>query len=307
MLGTQACGLFFGSEGTDGCSTSISPSAIATLVFTGSGDAAFKTYDTNKTNNDQLFPLGPADLTGPATGSTSVAPLSFYDGTAESLTVSCTASVTAPDGTSLSVSAKAPQITVLKPTATKWLIDTGNVHYNSSAGEYGLFPAFGTGAPGGVSWHDVTVTVPAPFSGGTCCFTQLATPNHTYNGTAQGNTNGVPGLDNSFAYANYTWSPPALGTNYDSPAITVPAGKAVGDVVTASDGLQAWLMYQPPGGVWVPLQKYSYSWALTLTWGSDGTWAMSGQNPPPPGAGPSYTGTDTSDPPQWSVVHTNGN
>lgn len=299
---------FFGSEGTDGCSTSISPSAIATLVFTGSGDAAFKTYDTNKTNNDQLVPLGPKDLTGPAQGSTSatVPPVSFYDGTAESLTVSCTATLTAPDGTSLSVSAKAPQITVLKPTAS-WGITTGNVHYSSSAGEYGLFPAFGTGAPGGVYWHDVAVTVPAPFSGGTCCFTQLVTPNHTYNGTATGSNNNVSGLDNSFTYFNYTWSPPATGANSDSPAIIVPAGKVAGDTVTVSDSLQTWLMYQPPGGVWIPLRQYSYNWALTLTWSADGTWAMSGQNPAPPGSGPNYMSTLTDTPPQWGMVHTNGN
>jgi len=226
------------------------------------------------------------------------------------LTITCAITLTAPDGKStVTLTATSPPINVLKPTAT-WGITTGNVHHSSAnstaAGDaYGLYPAFGSSAPGGVYWHDVIVTVPAPFSGGTCCFTQLVQPNHQYNGTGIGTNNNVNGLDNSFKYFNYTWVAGSTGTENDSPAILAGPGKTIGDVDTANDSFQTWIMYQPTGGVWIPLQTYSYSWGLTLTWVTPGTWSMSGQSPPPPNPGPTYTGTATDTPPQWSAVQIN--
>ncbi len=327
MLGIQACGLFFGSEGTDGCSTSISPSAIATLVFTGSGDAAFKTYDTNKTNNDQLVPLGPKDLTGPAQGSTSatVPPVSFYDGTAESLTVSCTATLTAPDGTSLSVSAKAPQITVFKPTAT-WGIDTGYVQqfqYPDQSGQYhdmmGLLGPPNV-AKQGQSWHDVIVTVPTPFTGGTFAFVQLSTPDRkiyrhaTQTGLSdhfQYPDNGKQGLDNGFTFLNKSWAIPQTGSGEltgDSPSQGVPDTVTANDgggsdwyQVTASDQFTTWLMYRPSGGVWVPLQKYSWSWSGTMTKGTAG-WSLQSSSPT---SAATQSASVTDNPPSWNLTHTN--
>ena len=249
------------------------------------------------------MPLSTADLAG--------ASFSFYDKTQETITLVCNATLVTPGGTSFAVTAKSVPIAVLKPSVI-WGITTGNVHYStanstSTARAYGLYPAFGSSASDGVYWHDVTVTVPQPFPGGTCCFTQLVKPNHLFNGTGHDVNNNVNGLDNSFKYSNYTWTAGLIGTAYDSPAILVGDGKTIGDIVTVNDTFNTWVMYQPTGGVWVPLQTYSYSWGLTLTWDTPGTWSMSGQSPPPPNPGPSYSGTNTNTPPQWSVVQTNYN
>ena len=268
------------------------------------GGDAFKTYNEKATSN-QLVALGSADLTGPAVGSTTVTPLHFYDRAKEDLTVTCTVSVTAPDGTPLSLTATSPQINVLKPTAT-WAVETGNVYYNRVTNAYGLYPAFGTGFTDGVYWHNALVTVPAPFSGGTCCFTQLAQPNHQYNGKGVGQYNTLNSLDNSFKYFDYSWLAGSAGTENDSPAIQTANGITIGDTLTANDTLQAWLMYQPTGGVWVPLKMYSYTWAVTLTWADPGvTWTVSGATPPPPNPGPSYTPALTNDPPLWNTILTN--
>lgn len=194
------------------------------------------------------------------------------------------------------------QINVEKPSVTKWLVVTGNAHYDSTNGYYGLFPALGSDAPGGVYWHEVTVTVPAPFSGGTCCFTQLVAPDHEYNGAPDAQNNGVNGLDTSFEYNGYTWSLPSLGAEEDSPGIVEPTGVAYGDKITVNDTLQDWVMYKPSGGVWVPLQTYSYAWGTTLTWTSPGTWFASNPYPPPPNPGGTYVPTDTDDPPTWTVI-----
>ncbi len=280
---------------------------VTKYTWSGQSGTCFKNYDYTLPSN-QLVPLGSTDLSGPAAGSTTVAALNFYDRVKEDLTVTCTVSLKAPDGTALSVTAASPKVNVLKPTAV-WKAETGNVYYSHANDAYGLYPASGTGYPGGAYWHDVVVTVPTPFSGGTCCFTQLVKPNHLYNGVPVGPNspnNGILGLDNSFKYDSYTWTPPATGTENDSPSIQVGNGKTIGDTITANDSLQTWLMYQPTGGVWVPLQMYSYSWAVTLTWADPGvTWSVSGQNPAPPNPGPAATPSDAKDPPQWSVVQTN--
>ncbi len=260
------------------------------------GGKAFKNYDTtapNSTNATQLVPLGNADLNGPATGSTSVAPLNFYDGTQESLNVSCTASLTAPDGTSLSVSAQAPQITVLKPTVT-WPISTGIVQYNSAQQAFGLYT---------VSWNGVTVNVPAPFSGGQCTFTQIVTPNvSTYNASGTATpyvpNNGVAGLDGGFIYGN-TWSPPAAGSDVDRPAVGINGLPSGTTKVTASEAFTTWVMYKPDGGVWVPLSNYNWNWSETFQF-ANASWSLTQASPTTP---PTYASSPTDTPPTWTIIH----
>ena len=256
----------------------------------------------------QLFPLTASDLSQTDTsgnGLSSGSFISFYDEIdKDAVTAKCVVSLTFPDGTAGSVTATSAPVTFLKPTAV-WKVETGNVYYSHANDAYGLYPAFGTGFPGGVYWHDVVVTVPTPFSGGTCCFTQLAQPNHQYNGTGVGPNNNANSLDNSFEYFNYSWAAGSAGTENDSPAIQVGPGNKIGDTTTANDTLQAWLMYQPTGGIWVPLQKYTYTWTVTLIWVTPGTWSVSGQNPAPPNPGPAYTPTATDTPPQWTTILAN--
>ncbi len=272
-----------------------------------------KTWNENGVAADgktpqQLFPLTASDLSQTDTtgnGLSSGSSISFYDEIGkDAVTAKCVVGLTFPNGTTSSVTATSSTITFIKPTAV-WKVETGNVYYSHANDAYGLYPAFGTGFPGGVYWHDVVVTVPAPFSGGTCCFTQLAQPNHQYNGAGVGPNNNANSLDNSFEYFNYSWAAGSAGTENDSPAIQVGPGNKIGDTMTANDTLQAWLMYQPTGGIWVPLQKYTYTWAVTLTWVTPGTWSVSGQNPAPPNPGPTYTPTVTNIPPQWTTILAN--
>lgn len=95
------------------------PGGFTVTKYTWSGVSAtcFETYNEKATSN-QLVALSTSDLSGPASGSNTVAALKFYDSAAENLTVTCTVAVNAPDGTSLSLTATAPPINVLKPTVT---------------------------------------------------------------------------------------------------------------------------------------------------------------------------------------------
>lgn len=227
-----------------------------------------------------------------------MAPVSFYDGTQESLNVSCTASLTAPDGTSLNVTAKAPPITVLKPTVTRWDINTGTVQYNSAQKAFGLY-----GNLDGVTWSNVTVNVPAPFSGGQSTFTQIVTPNvFTYNasGTATPyiTNNGVAGLDGGFIYGS-TWTPPSVGSDRDSPAVGITGLPSGTTKVTASEAFTTWVMYQPSGGVWVPLSSYNWNWSETFQY-ANASWSLTQASPTTP---PSYTGSPTDTPPIWRSTH----
>jgi hypothetical protein len=292
----------------------------------------FKTYDytaPNITNSTQLVQLTSMDLSGPNSPSTSIADLPFYDRAAENLIVTCTASFFAPDySTILTVNENSPTINVLKPTAT-WGIKSGWVQSRGTTD--GFYGHAGTAYTDGQSWHDVTVTVPSPFSGGSYCFAQLITPDRkvyrqlppgwTTNPYYQVTNNTIQGLDNQFPYApsiDLSSLPPA-GTEIagDSPAISILAVPNASDgggnnwnQWVYSDSVTTWLMYQPSGtgAVWVPLQSYIWSWSATVTLSTDDLnpgWNITASNPATESSAPSYTAMDTNDPPIWSLTHSN--
>lgn len=191
--------------------------------------------------------------------------------------------------------------------------------YNSE--QYGSIQTFGlygnlsgTGnSTAGMIWSNVTVSVPSPFVGnGQCTFTQLVNPDHLgYNGNSPTPlivpNNGILGLDGSFEYGS-TWSVTAAGGDVDSPSLIVgatggPQQNSPGYTqLSASDAFTTYVMYQPNGGVWVPLKKFSWSWSETLTW-QPSQWNLTASYPKTAGQAPTPTPAVTPDPPQWTVVH----
>jgi hypothetical protein len=166
---------------------------VTAYTWTQPSGTCFKTYNPSLASN-QLVLLATTDLTGPAAGGTTVAPLAFYDRAQESIVASCAVTMLAPDGkTSLNITANSPAINVLKPTA-KWGIDpttipamvngvvkqepnpVGFVDYSSTKSYF----SFNT------TWYLDQITVPTPFVGGTGCFAQLVTPSGVISGTVTG-------------------------------------------------------------------------------------------------------------------------
>jgi hypothetical protein len=88
--------------------------------------------------------------------------------------------------------------------------------------------------------------------------------------------------------------------NYNS------GGYAGWSQVSESDSFTTWLMYQPSGGVWVPLKSYSWNWSFTSQWSkSHNQWNLWRANPAPTSGDPGYTGAVTSTFPQWGLVQNN--
>ncbi len=298
------------------------------------GGSTFKTYNEKAASN-QLVALGPADLTGPAAGSTTVAPLNFYDRAQEDLTVTCAVTMTAPDGkTVLNVTATSPPINVKKPTAM-WNV--------KSAAPLG--PQFDPSAKGSMSFAvlwDATITVPSPFSGGYGCFAQIVSPtinfqrhplgNQSINCyleephiNADGTTSYVlptTGLDTYFPYPasstaaypqGYTWDVSAAGQSGDQPGVgfTIPASDNGGnDWYSAFDSntFTTWLMYKPSSGrtgspVWVPLQRVDWSWTGNVVKdAATGMWNPARNGNAVTGSS-SNTGIPVDAPPQWNTVN----
>jgi len=268
-----------------------------------SGGDVFKTYNENATSN-QLVYLSDQDYYQST--------FSFYAKVAETLTVTCTATLIAPDGTQLNVSPQ-QSITVLKPSVTIGNIVTGYVRGWVLNGSYvyGLAPDPSTSNSDGVIWKNVTIAVPTPFSGGQGCFTQLVTPDREqYVGTTASPVvpnNKQQGLDGSFLYGP-AWTLPALGGDVDDPSITgVGTSNPNGlSKTTANDSFTTWIMYRPPangqGTVWVPLSNYTWNWSATVSW-QNNQWALTSATPANAAAEPNYTFMNTNDPPQWNLVH----
>ena len=229
----------------------------------------------------QLVPLTAADLTGTDTSGNgiSVSPVNFYDEVQENVTVKCAVSLKFSDGTTATVNAQSVPVAFLKPSVSKWLIDTGYVQASTTnPGYFGLYAAPNSGFPGGEYWHDVTIDVPQPFSGGQGCIVQLITP--AFELYKDGSTTTYAdlndkkqGLDNTFPYTQ--WDLPALGKESDRPQIGVAGVNVPQDqgfrTGTFNDAFVTWVMYKPPvvgtrGHIWVPIRSYSWSTSFTLQW-----------------------------------------
>jgi hypothetical protein len=297
------------------------PGTVTKYSWSGQSGTCFKTYNPNiqPPANNQLAPLASTDLSGADTSGKgiSVSPLAFYDSAAETLTLTCKVTLTNPDGSTLNVTAASPQITMEKPTAS-WSIYTGSVLqvYDTSQnqGGFGLEAVPGSGQMGGEAWQKTTIVLPTPFTatGGLGCFAQLVTPdvevsndNPAMDPTFPNNKQ--QGLDNSFPYVGYTWNVSGTGANADSPEVLFEnynsGGYAGWNKVLTNQVFTTWVMYQPPGGVWVPVQSYGWTWSFTSTWSStNDVWKEFRASPT---SDPGYTGTSTPAPPQWSLVQNN--
>ena len=281
---------------------------VTGYTWAGVSGTCFKTYNETASSN-QLVALGSSDLTGPASGSTSVASLAFYDSAAENLTLTCTVSVAAPDGTSLSLTATSPPINVLKPTLTGWGIAEGYLQLASNGSAYGLYGNLsGTGnSTNGMIWSNVTVNVPAPFSGnGQCTFTQLVNPNRIayVSGVSKPQVpyNGILGIDGSFNYGS-SWGVTGTGNDVDSPNQPLYYTAGLTEFSDA-DAFTTYVMYQPSGGVWVPLEKISWTWSVTLDWQTQTSqFSLTAGYPHTAGQAGTPAHVPTTDPPQWTVIH----
>ena len=291
-----------------------------TYKWSATGDV-FYTYNEHAPSH-QLILLSddPSYTTGPSFG--------FFDKSADTITVTCKATVVCPDGTRLPISVTAPAITSVKPTGS-WSTSNGQAGYGH----------FFTGTSMGTNdlWNPITVTVPQHFSGGKCCLAQLITPvlrltrnipnggpANFYYKTPQQNPDGTTsmvlpgqGLDTAFPYpvgisisgtnvtpvtptGGYIWNVPDSGTSGDSPTFSLstnPQDSGGSDWSSAygNENFTTYLMYQPPGGVWVPIQRLDWGWQGTAN-RTNGKWTANVTDFAP------STGSDTSTPPQWNSV-----
>jgi hypothetical protein len=318
---------------------------VTSYTWTQPPGTCFKTYNPNiqPPANNQLAPLASTDLSGTDTSGKgiSVSPLAFYDSAAESLTLSCAVTVTAPDNkTTLNVTATSPSITMEKPTAY-W---TTNPNDPNSGPSYNLTP---TGYIGYIEQWDANITVPSPFSGGSGCFAQIANPTIDFQRTptgsqpincylkelqtnADGSTSWVlpqTGLDTMFpypigpstnpqsssAYQNYStgymWDVSTPGKSADTPLVGF--GIAASDDggnnwydAFAGGSFTTWLMYKPNGGVWVPLQNVYWSWTGHVVKDkATGMWNSATSGTQPVTGNTANQGTQTNTPPQWTTVN----
>jgi hypothetical protein len=278
-----------------------------TYLWSASGDT-FYTYNENAASK-QLVKL--SDSPAYTAGST----FACYDKSQDKIVITCKVSLTL-GGTAQTLTATSQQISCLRPSA-KWLIETGFVQScyapTLHSGGYQLRQNPATSNPGGEYWHDIAITVPSPFSGGQGAIIQLVTPDSkTYKDGSSSPivppNNGKQGLDNQPLYTS--WTLPTLGKESDSPAALFTDLNSGGyqgyNTVTVIDKYDTWLMYKPGGSssVWVPLQTYGWGWSFTSKWATS-DWVLTAASPANAAASPSYTASDTSTPPTWSLVQNN--
>jgi len=210
----------------------------------------------------------------------------FYDATAETINLTCYATVVCPDGTRLNVNAQQP-ITILKPTETAWTISAANTPNGPFYTDYdnnGNFnPQYGVQT----TWNPITVTMPSPFTGGQVCLAQIANFDRVATRVAVNGasntyvvTPAAQGLDTGFPYRiayqvdaqghiltnanqdglllsppqwNVTGSGPSSGAGGDRPVNVCEPALVNGDTggrdwrsSTDTDQFDTWTMYRPP-------------------------------------------------------------
>ncbi len=174
----------------------------STYQWSSTGDV-FRTYNENATSHQLVLLSDDPSYTNQPT-------FTLFDKSAETITITCNATLVAPDGTRLPVTVVSPQITVLKPSVTHWGVAQGYVQFNPNHAHtgyqaYGLYGDLSSqNNSDGMIWSNVTVSVPTPFSGGQCTFTQLINPDRLgYIGNSSTplvSNNGILGLDGNFMY-----------------------------------------------------------------------------------------------------------
>ena len=206
-----------------------------------------------------------------------------------SSTVTCSATITLPDGKTPSVTAT-KSINVMKPTfqftPTKgttnlWVVTIPNPP-NPPTSQLWLEP-FNPTTKQGIVFAG-TVTTPSGFIGessGIWGIAQLITPSISFTGpNAPAPITSLQGLDGVFLYANA--SGPANGTITkigDTPGILLNSNSFTG--VDDSNKFQSYFLYQPPastggtGVTWVPLQEIDWDWhGVAIFDGVDPDWRL---------------------------------
>ena len=243
--------------------------------------------------------------------------------------MTCTVTLTAPDGkATVTLTATAPPITVEKPTA-----------FWTTNDDPSLGPEFSQSGTGYAERWNAGITVPSPFSGGMGCFAQLTTPTIDFQRIPTGNQSincymeelymnadgtssyqmPMIGLDTHFPYQynasqfysqGYMWNvSTGTGSSGDAPSVpfSIPAADNGGNNwydASATDSFTTWLMYQPPGGVWVPLQTVTWNWSGHVVKDkATGTWNSATNGSPAVTGYTSDSGTPTNSPPQWNCVN----
>jgi hypothetical protein len=162
---------------------------------------------------------------------------------------------------------------VLRPAAkiSPW---TTSVNVNSTMGYVGL--VFDTATDDGITFSN-TMTIPAGFSGSNlwiqvCCYrvrqlqdTNLIWHIETENGPS-------PYGDTPIPYRAFF-----DGIPIDSPNLPLPSGFTYvrGG---AANNFEMWMMFQPTGGIMVPLRAVNWSWSGSATNGPSGWGLESGTN-----------------------------
>jgi len=229
------------------------PPHVTSYTWSFTGGTPIKNWDPYGKAADgtpqQFFPFTDADKTGTdKTGSGILVPdLSFYDQSADTVTVKCVVNYMLPkDGNgnakSGSMTVTSKSITFLKPTAS-WAAYSTDPFINTTSSIYGT----------NVVWRPVIITVPPlkGVSGGTGCFVQLITPSR------QATRHPAPGT-----------SIMALNTYYAKNPVTNPDGST--GWVLPTQGLDGGFPYDfgykanPDGSPGDPV-KSNYMWDVSST------------------------------------------
>ncbi len=200
--------------------------------------------------------------------STSSTPNWYWDDTTSSSnneTVSCTADLIAPDGTTFTATFS-KKVTELAPTSTMVGIvgttDIESAPYVGSTGYYLLLTGLSDGQGYNLTY---TVTQPSVFtSPGESGIAQLASSQYTI--APPTNTYTLIGLDSGFPY-QFGGNGIADGsktTMTDAPGLACESYTSV----SVSDYLEDYLMYLPPAdsvgsSVWVPLRQLQWNWSAS--------------------------------------------
>lgn len=108
------------------------------------------------------------------------------------------------------------------------------------------------------------------------------------------------GKDGPQQNSSYTWDISVPGHSGDSPLVhlTQDITNVRKNYAKVNDSFTTYLMFQPPGGIWVPLQKVTWSWSVTANLPLNTTqWDMTAPTFICPTSAQS-----AASPPSWSLV-----
>ncbi len=273
--------------------------------------------DFNSDEGHTNYVDGPGPLTNPTA--------SWYwndlmgSGASTSETVSCTATVTPPTGSPLTVTAE-KKVNVWRPnwraTGEGGIMQVSVPFYANSTDDFWLWAGPLAGSSNGVGMYwEATVSPPSTpsptlFGAGSIQLVQIITPNLSYTKsvlfgipyTRNSPENGQEGLDSTCPYGWETVTAPNYSAS-DSPGLQLLSNTIS---ATVADVFEDYLMYEPPGsGQYVPLAHFNWSTNGNATQPSSGGWAAySGSAGTVSPSGSAVPFTQYHDFPAWTCVNT---